>query len=160
MTDPIADMLTRMRNALERQQPTVAMPHSKVKVAIAEVLKNEGYIEGYEVVGGQSGQASAADGAEATAQPAKSAQNKFPTLVIRLRYVGGGATERRRERRPVINGLQRVSSPGRRVYVGKREIPWVLSGMGVSIVTTSRGVMTDQKARQLGLGGELLCKVW
>ncbi|WP_374686142.1 30S ribosomal protein S8 [Promineifilum sp.] len=155
MTDPIADMLTRMRNALERQQPTVAMPHSKVKVAIAEVLKNEGYIEGYEVVGGVT----AAEGAEPAAQPGKT-QNKFPTLVIRLRYVGGGATERRRERRPVINGLQRVSSPGRRIYVGKREIPWVLSGMGVSIVTTSRGVMTDQKARQLGLGGELLCKVW
>jgi small subunit ribosomal protein S8 len=133
MTDPIADMLTRMRNALDRQQPTVAMPHSKVKVAIAEVLKNEGYIENYEIV----------------------TREKFPTLVIRLRYVGG-----RRERRPVINGLQRVSSPGRRIYVGKRQIPWVLSGLGVSIVTTSRGVMTDQKARQLGLGGELLCKVW
>jgi small subunit ribosomal protein S8 len=133
MTDPIADMLTRMRNALDRQQPTVAIPHSKLKVSIAEVLKNEGYIESYEVV----------------------TREKFPTLVIRLRYVGG-----RRERRPVINGLQRVSSPGRRIYVGKREIPWVLSGLGVSIVTTSRGVMTDQKARQLGLGGELLCKVW
>lgn len=133
MTDPIADMLTRMRNALERQQPMVAMPHSKLKVSIAEVLKNEGYIESYEVVTGE----------------------KFPTLVIRLRYVGG-----RRERRSVINGLQRVSSPGRRIYVGKKEIPWVLSGLGVSIVTTSRGVMTDQKARQLGLGGELLCKVW
>ena len=133
MTDPIADMLTRMRNALDRQQPTVAMPHSKVKVSIAEVLKNEGYIENYEVV----------------------EREKFPTLVIRLRYVGG-----RRDRRSVINGLQRVSSPGRRIYVGKREIPWVLSGLGVSILTTSRGVMTDQKARQLGLGGELLCKVW
>jgi len=133
MTDPIADMLTRMRNALDRQQPTVAMPHSKLKVSIAEVLKNEGYIENYEVV----------------------EREKFPTLVIRLRYVGG-----RRDRRSVINGLQRVSSPGRRIYVGKREIPWVLSGLGVSIVTTSRGVMTDQKARQLGLGGELLCKVW
>jgi len=138
MTDPIADMLTRMRNALDRQQPTVAMPHSKIKVAIADVLKNEGYIESYEVL-------------PAGTTP----QAKFPTLVIRLRYVGG-----RRERRSVINGLQRVSSPGRRIYVGKREIPWVLSGMGVSIVTTSRGVMTDQKARQLGLGGELLCKVW
>ncbi len=138
MTDPIADMLTRMRNALERQQPTVAMPHSRVKVAIAEVMKNEGYIENYEVVPGGA-----------------TPQNKFPTLVIKLRYVGG-----RRERRPVITGLQRVSSPGRRIYVGKREIPWVLSGMGVSILTTSRGVMTDQKARQLGLGGELLCKVW
>jgi small subunit ribosomal protein S8 len=133
MTDPIADMLTRMRNALDRQQPTVAMPSSKLKVSIADVLKNEGYIESYEVVTG----------------------DKYPTLVIRLRYVGG-----RRDRRSVINGLQRVSSPGRRIYVGKREIPWVLSGLGVSIVTTSRGVMTDQKARQLGLGGELLCKVW
>lgn len=133
MTDPIADMLTRMRNALDRQQPTVAMPHSKLKVSIAEVLKNEGYIENYEVV----------------------TREKFPTLVIRLRYVGG-----RRDRRSVINGLKRVSSPGRRIYVGKKEIPWVLSGLGVSILTTSRGVMTDQKARQLGLGGELLCKVW
>ncbi len=133
MTDPIADMLTRMRNALDRQQPSVAMPHSKLKVSIAEVLKNEGYIESYEIV----------------------TRDKFPTLVIRLRYVGG-----RRERRSVINGLQRVSSPGRRIYVGKKEIPWVLSGLGVSILTTSRGVMTDQKARQLGLGGELLCKIW
>ena len=133
MTDPIADMLTRMRNALDRQQPTVAMPHSNLKVSIAEVLKNEGYIENYEIV----------------------TREKFPTLVIRLRYVGG-----RRDRRSVINGLERVSSPGRRIYVGKREIPWVLSGLGVSILTTSRGVMTDQKARQLGLGGEVLCKVW
>lgn len=133
MSDPIADMLTRMRNALERQQPTVAMPHSKVKVAIAEVLKNEGYIEGYDVL----------------------TTDKYPTLVVRLRYVGG-----RRDRRSVINGLQRVSSPGRRIYVGKREIPWVLSGMGVGILTTSRGIMTDHKARQLGVGGELLCKVW
>jgi small subunit ribosomal protein S8 len=133
MTDPIADMLTRMRNALDRQQPSVAMPHSKLKVSIAEVLKNEGYIESYEVV----------------------TRDKFPALVIRLRYVGG-----RRDRRSVINGLQRISSPGRRIYVGKKEIPWVLSGLGVSILTTSRGVMTDQKARQLGLGGELLCKVW
>jgi len=152
MTDPIADMLTRMRNALDRQQPTVAMPHSKMKVAIADVLKNEGYIESYEVLPGTV----AVAGTPTTgAPPAATAQSKFPTLVIRLRYVGG-----RRERRSVINGLQRVSSPGRRVYVGKREIPWVLSGLGVSIVTTSRGVMTDQKARQLGLGGELLCKIW
>ena len=92
MTDPIADMLTRMRNALDRQQPTVAMPHSKMKVAIADVLKNEGYIESYEVL-------------PANTTP----QAKFPTLIIRLRYVGG-----RRERRSVINGLQRVSSPERR----------------------------------------------
>jgi small subunit ribosomal protein S8 len=133
MTDPIADMLTRMRNALEREHPTVAMPYSKMKEAIAEVMKNEGYIENYEVL----------------------SQSKFPTLVIRLRYVGG-----RRDRRSVITGLQRVSSPGRRIYVGKKEIPWVLSGLGVGILTTSRGIMTDQKARQMGLGGELICKVW
>jgi small subunit ribosomal protein S8 len=111
----------------------VAMPYSKMKEAIAEVMKNEGYIENYEVL----------------------SQSKFPTLVIRLRYVGG-----RRDRRSVITGLQRVSSPGRRIYVGKKEIPWVLSGLGVGILTTSRGIMTDQKARQMGLGGELICKVW
>lgn len=133
MSDPIADMLTRMRNALERQQPTVAMPYSKLKGSIADVMKNEGYIEGFDVL----------------------TQDKFPTLVIRLRYVGG-----RRDRRSVITGLQRVSKPGRRIYVGRQEIPWVLSGLGVSILTTSRGVMTDHKARQLGVGGELLCKVW
>lgn len=153
MTDPIADMLTRMRNALDRQMPTVAMPHSKMKVAIADVLKNEGYIESYEILPGSAALAGAPVSGPTAAGAAS--QAKFPTLVIRLRYVGG-----RRERRSVINGLQRVSSPGRRIYVGKREIPWVLSGMGVSILTTSRGVMTDQKARQLGLGGELLCKVW
>jgi small subunit ribosomal protein S8 len=133
MSDPISDMLTRVRNALTRQHPTVSMPYSTVKGAIAEVLKAEGYIESFEVL----------------------PQKPSPVLVLTLKYVGS-----RRERRSVINGLERVSKPGRRIYVGKDEIPWVLSGMGVAILTTSQGVITDQKARRLGIGGELLCKVW
>lgn len=133
MSDPIADMLTRVRNALQRQHPTVSMPHSKMKEALAQVLVDEGYIEGYEVIPGKPRAA----------------------LQIKLKYVGG-----RRERRSVITGLERVSRPGRRIYVGKDEIPWVLSGMGIAVVTTSRGLMTGQKARQLGIGGEVICKVW
>ena len=133
MSDPIADMLTRVRNALQRQHPSVSMPHSKTKEAVAQVLLGEGYIEGFEVIPGKPRAA----------------------LQIKLKYVGG-----RRERRSVITGLQRVSKPGRRIYVGKDNIPWVLSGMGVAIVTTSKGMMTGQKARQLGIGGEVICKVW
>jgi small subunit ribosomal protein S8 len=133
MTDPIADMLTRMRNANQRQQETVSMPHSTVKEALADVFKSEGYIEDYQVL----------------------TDSTFPVLRVKLKYAGN-----RRNRRPVITGLERVSRPGRRVYVGKTEIPWVLSGMGVSILTTSQGVMTGQKARSLGIGGEVVCKVW
>ena len=135
MTDPIADMLTRIRNAMVVGNPSVAMPSSKLKVEIARILKEEGYIAGHEVVDGES--------------------PVHKVLRLRLRYVG-----ERRFRRPVITGLERVSTPGRRVYTGKREIPWVLSGMGVSILTTPKGVMTGQRARQLGIGGEILCKVW
>lgn len=133
MSDPIADMLTRIRNALLRQHPTVSVPYSKTKQAIADVLRDEGYIGEYEIL------------------PEK------PQAVMRitLKYVGG-----RRDRRSVITDLQRVSKPGRRVYVSKGEIPWVLSGMGTSILTTSQGVMTGQKARRLGIGGEVVCKVW
>jgi len=135
MTDPIADMLTRIRNAVMVGQPSVAMPSSKLKAAIAKILKEEGFVGSYEVVDGNvPGQ---------------------KVLRIRLKYVG-----ERRERKPVITGLERVSRPGRRVYTGKREIPWVLSGMGVAIVSTPKGVMTGQRARQLGVGGEVLCKVW
>jgi len=135
LTDPIADMLTRIRNAMMVGQPSVAMPSSKLKVAIAKILKEEGFVGAYEVVDGSIvGQ---------------------KILRIRLKYVG-----ERRERKPVITGLERVSRPGRRVYTGKREIPWVLSGMGVAIVSTPKGVMTGQRARQLGVGGEVLCKVW
>jgi small subunit ribosomal protein S8 len=134
-TDPIADMLTRIRNAIMVGQPSVAMPSSKLKASIAKILKEEGFIGSYEVVDGNS--------------PGQK------VLRIKLKYVG-----ERRERKPVITGLERVSRPGRRVYTGKREIPWVLSGMGVAIVSTPKGVMTGQRARQLGVGGEVLCKVW
>jgi small subunit ribosomal protein S8 len=128
-------MLTRMRNAIIVGHTMVAMPSSKIKVAIAKILKEEGYISGYEVVDG-------------TVVGSK-------VLRIRLKYVG-----ERRERRSVITGLERVSRPGRRVYSSKQEIPWVLSGMGIAIMTTPKGVMTGQRARQLGVGGEVLCKVW
>ena len=133
MSDPIADMLTRMRNALMRQHPSVSMPHSKAKLAIAKVMKDEGYIEDYEVV----------------------PEKPQAVLTVKLKYMGG-----RRDYRSIISGLERVSRPGRRIYVGKQDIPWVLSGMGIAIVTTSKGVMSGQKARRLGVGGEVICKVW
>jgi small subunit ribosomal protein S8 len=128
-------MLTRIRNAVMVGHTSVALPSSKIKVAIAKILKDEGYVAGYEVVDG------------------KVSGSKI--LRIRLKYVG-----ERRERRPVITGLERISRPGRRVYTGKNDIPWVLSGMGVAIVSTPKGVMTGQRARQLGVGGEVLCKIW
>ena len=133
MSDPIADMLTRIRNGLQRQHPTVSMPYSKMKEAVAQVLVDEGYLGGYAVLPG----------------------TPRASLQIDMKYVGG-----RRDRRPVITGVERVSRPGRRVYVGKKDVPWVLSGMGISVVTTSQGIMTGQKARQLGVGGEVICKVW
>jgi len=133
MTDPIADMLTRIRNAQMRLHPTVSMPSSKVKQELARVLKEEGYIEDFKVL----------------------PEKPQAVLSITLKYVGD-----RRSRRSVITGLERVSKPGRRVYVGKKDIPWVLSGMGTAVVTTSQGIMTGQKARRLGVGGEVLCKVW
>ena len=135
VSDPISDMLTRIRNAVMVNHTVVALPSSKIKVNIARIMKEEGYISGYEVVDG------------------KVAGSKL--LRIRLKYVG-----ERRERRSVITGLERVSRPGRRVYTNKQEIPWVLSGMGVAILSTPKGVMTGQRARQLGVGGEILCKVW
>ena len=135
VSDPISDMLTRVRNADMAGHSVVALPSSKIKVAIAQILKEEGYIGGYEVVDG------------------KVVGSKV--LRVRLKYVG-----ERRERHPVITGLERVSRPGRRVYTGKREIPWVLSGIGVAILSTPKGVMTGKRARQLGVGGEVLCKVW
>lgn len=133
VNDPIADMLTRIRNALLAQHTSVAIPHSKLKVEIARILKEEGYIEDYEIVDGQP----------------------FGTIVIQLKYWGT-----RRERRAVISELKRVSKPGRRVYVGKDEIPWVLSGMGIAILTTPQGLMTGQQARRKGVGGEVLCYIW
>jgi small subunit ribosomal protein S8 len=132
-SDPIADLLTRIRNAIAVKHATVAVPHSKIKLAVAQILKDEGYIE------------------DVTVTDEKPVRN----IVITLKYWG-----KRREQRPVITSLQRVSKPGRRVYVGKNQIPWVLSGMGISILTTPNGVMTGQRARREGVGGEVLCYVW
>lgn len=135
VNDPIADMLTRVRNSLMIGQALVAMPSSSIKAEIARILKEEGYIESFEVVEGEA----------ALRQ----------TLRLKLKYVG-----ERRQRKSVITGLERVSRPGRRVYTHMKEIPWVLSGMGIAILSTPKGVMTGQRARQLGVGGEVLCKVW
>ena len=135
ISDPIADMLTRIRNSILAGQTVTAMPSSKLKIAIANILKEEGYIADYQVV---------------------DEENKpYRVLQIRLKYIG-----ERRDRKPVISGLERISKPGKRVYTKKKNIPWVLSGLGVSIISTPKGVMTDKRARQLGVGGEVLCKVW
>ena len=128
MTDPIADMLTRIRNAQLAEKATVHMPSSGVKVAIAKVLKDEGYIEGFVVAGEQARQ----------------------HLEIALKYYAG---------RPVIEKIERVSKPGLRIYKSKDEIPRVMNGLGIAIVSTSRGVMTDRKARATGVGGEVICIV-
>ena len=135
VNDPISDMLTRVRNSVMTGQSLVAMPSSKIKVEIARILKEEGFIETFELVDED--------------QPTKK------TLRLKLKYVG-----ERRQRRPVITGLERVSRPGRRIYTRRTEIPWVLSGIGIAIISTPKGVMTGQRARQLGVGGEILCKVW
>ncbi len=134
-TDPIADMLTRIRNAVLAGHAQVAMPNSKMKVEIAKILKDEGFLESYEVVEGE--------------------QEIQKFLRLKIKYVG-----ERRERRPVLSGLERDSKPGRRIYTKKTDIPWVLSGIGVAILSTPKGVMTGARARQLGVGGEIICKVW
>jgi small subunit ribosomal protein S8 len=128
-------MLTRVRNAVLAGHAQVAMPSSKLKVEIAKIMKDEGYLEGFEIVEGE---------------PAA-----HKVLRLKIKYVGD-----RRARRPVITGVERVSKPGRRVYTKKQDIPWVLSGIGVAIISTPKGVMTGARARQLGVGGEILCKVW
>jgi small subunit ribosomal protein S8 len=133
--DPIADMLTRIRNAVRAEHPQVAMPSSKMKVSIAKILAEEGFISSYEVT------------------DIKDSAQK--TLTLDLKYVG-----KRRTKRSVITNLERVSLPGQRIYSGKDKIPYVLSGMGISILTTSQGVMTGRTAKKLGVGGEVLCKVW
>jgi small subunit ribosomal protein S8 len=128
MTDPIADMLTRIRNAQACKKTTVAIPSSKLKSAIAQVLKDEGYIDGFVV---------------------KPNEGK-PEIEITLRYYAG---------QPVIEKIERVSRPGLRVYRGVHDIPKIMNGLGVAIVSTPRGVMTDRKARATGVGGEVLCIV-
>lgn len=136
VSDPIADMLTRIRNANIAGHMLVAMPSSKMKSAIAQILQDEGYISSFEVV-------------DEPSNPNKK------VLRLRLKYIG-----ERRDRRPVITGLERVSRPGRRIYTGKRKIPWILSGLGIAILSTPKGIMTGQRARQLGVGGEVICKIW
>jgi small subunit ribosomal protein S8 len=135
VNDPIADMLTRIRNSMMRSQALVAMPSSKLKVEIARILKEEGYIADFEEVSEE--------------------KPSYKLLRLKLKYIGD-----RRDRKPVITGLQRISRPGKRIYTHKKEIPWVLSGMGIAILSTPKGVMTGQKARSNGVGGEILCKVW
>ena len=125
MSDPIADMFTRIRNAQRVDKQTVAMPSSKLKVAIATVLKDEGYIDGFQV----------------------RENSGRPELEVQLKYYAG---------RPVIERLERVSRPGLRVYKGRNDLPQVLNGLGVAIVTTPQGVMTDRRARQTGIGGEVI----
>jgi small subunit ribosomal protein S8 len=134
-SDPIADMLTRIRNVAISNGTVVSMPSSKIKAEIARILVEEGYMESFDVVEGN--------------KPHQT------TLRLRLRYIG-----ERRNRRPLITGLERVSRPGCRVYSKKSDIPWVLSGIGVAILSTPKGVMTGQRARKMGVGGEILCKVW
>ena len=131
MSDPIADMLTRIRNANTAKHDTVDIPASKMKVAIADILYNEGYIAKYEIV---------EDGA-------------FSTIRVTLKY-GADKNEK------VISGLKRISKPGLRVYASSEELPKVLGGLGTAIISTNQGVITDREARKLGVGGEVLCYVW
>ena len=131
MTDPIADMLTRIRNANTRRHDTVDVPASRMKVSIAEILLNEGYIQSYELVDAGS----------------------YKNIHITLQY-GRDKNEK------VINGLKRISKPGLRVYADKEELPRVLGGLGIAIISTNKGVLTDKEARKLGVGGEVLAYIW
>lgn len=130
VNDPIADMLARISNAAAVKHPSAVMPASKLRVAVAKILKDEGYIEKLEV----------------------SKDKTQPMLRVWLRYDV--------QKKPILSGVKRVSKPGKRVYAGKAEIPWVRNGLGVTIVSTTRGVMTGSRAKRMGLGGEVLCYVW
>ena len=129
MTDPIADMLVRIKNAIMAKHKEVKIPHSKMKEKIAQVLKREGFIEDYEVIG---------------EIPKKEILIKFKI------YKGENA----------ITDLKRISKPGRRIYVSKDEIPWVMNGLGIAIISTSKGILTDREARKNKIGGEVICYVW
>ncbi len=130
VTDPVADMLTRIRNGIQARHDSVLVPHSKLKLSVAQILKEQGYIRDFDIPRGQT----------------------FPNLRLHLSYRNG--------REPVITGLKRVSKPGLRVYVGRGEIPRVYGGIGIAIVSTSQGLMTGRQAWRSGIGGELLCYVW
>jgi small subunit ribosomal protein S8 len=132
VSDPIADMLTRIRNATMVKQQQVSMPSSKMREAVARILQDEGFIESCEVI----------------------AAKPQPVLRLGLKYTSD------KRHQPVITGLKRVSRPGRRVYAGRNELPWVRSGLGIAIVSTPEGLMTGQQARRQGIGGEVLCYVW
>jgi small subunit ribosomal protein S8 len=129
-TDPISDLLTRIRNGLIARKSFVLVPSSKLKVAVTQVLLEEGFIQGYEVT----------------------KDRPQPNLRVWLKYD--------KDRKPVLSGLKRISKPGQRVYKGRHDLPWVLSGLGVAVVSTPKGVMTSREARRLGMGGEVLCYVW
>ena len=131
LTDPISDYLTRIRNGHMAKHDKVDIPSSRVKQEIVRILKDEGYIKNFKVV-----------------EP----KGSFPSIRVYLKYNNDG--------HPVIHGLKRVSKPGRRMYRGKDKLPKVLGGLGISIITTSQGIMTDRQARELGVGGEILCSVW
>jgi small subunit ribosomal protein S8 len=131
MTDPIADMLTRIRNAVRAHHPRVDIPHSHLKEGLAEILKREGFLDAVAVVRPKEG---------------------FPVIRIALRYGPEGD--------PLLSGLERVSRPGRRVYCSKDEIPPVLGGLGISVLSTSRGLMSGEECRRVGVGGEILCNIW
>ena len=137
MTDPISDMLSRIRNAVAAKHARVDMPASKLKAEIARILQDEGYIQGFRLV----------------EEPAER-EGRQPRQVIRLFLKYGPHGER------VISGIERISRPGRRVYLGVEDVPAVLGGLGTNILTTSRGVMTGRAARKAGVGGEVLCNVW
>ena len=136
MTDPVADFLTRLRNAANAQHHNVAIPSSKLKRELARILKEQGYIEAYQI------------------DPPGAGGNRFPSeqLTVTLKYTN--------DRKPVISGLQRVSRPGQRTYVDHAHIPRIQGGMGTSIISTSKGVMTGHEARQQGVGGEVMARVW
>lgn len=133
MTDPIADMLTRIRNALTAGHTSLVLPSSKLKLSILSLMKEQGFVQDYDVIPDQP----------------------QPRVRVWLRYVG-----ERKERRSVISGLKRVSKPGCRIYVGHEEIPWVMSGLGIAILSTPKGILTDRQARKVGVGGEVMCYVW
>lgn len=130
ISDPIADMLTRIRNATMVRHDSLLVPSSKVKIAIAKILKDEGFVADYEVVKGKP----------------------HRMLKIHLRYDDKGV--------PMLNGLERVSKPGLKIYIQRREVPRVYGGMGIAVISTSKGIMTGQQARKQGVGGEVLCNVW
>ena len=130
MTDPIADMLTRIRNAINRRHASVDIPHSRMKESIARILQDEGFVQRYEIV---------PDG-------------RFQAIRVHLKYAEG--------RRPVLTHLRRLSTPGRRLYAGSAQIPRALGGMGIVIVSTPRGILTGTRARRENVGGELICEVW